>query len=142
MATVKECREEIHAILVANLVGNGIEAVDIHKFRTGRFRDETPIHAVVTTHKLNTQPLNQGDQLPMYQFKILIAARYNDAASELAAEDALDLLELLAIEALAPANASSVWEALDFLPSPERTSVPFNGKTYRVAQQLVNVEIN
>lgn len=142
MATVKECREAIHTILTAELVGNGIEAADIYQYRTARFRDEYPIHAVVTTHKINTQPLNQGDQLPMYQFKILIAARYNDAASELAAEDALDLLELLAVEALAPADASDVWESLDFLPSPERTSVPFNGKNYRVAQQLVNVEIN
>ena len=65
MATVKECREGIHAILVANLVGNGIEAADIYKFRTARFRDETPIHAVVTTHKLYTETFKQGKQLTM-----------------------------------------------------------------------------
>lgn len=142
MATVSECREEVHAILVNNLVGNGIEANDIYKYRTARFRDDFPVHAFVTTHRLSAMPLNQGDQLPSFQYRIMIFARYNDQASELAAEDALDLLELLAIQSLAPAEASNLWESVEFLLSPERTSINVNGKNYRVAQQLIKLEIN
>lgn len=143
MATPKACREEIHQIMVANLPGSGlIEADDIYKFRTARFRDDFPVHAWVGTHRINAEPLNQGDQLPYYQYRILLAARYTDKASEQAAEEALDVLELLTIETFAPADVSSVWESLDFLPGPERISMEIFGKFYRVAQQIIKVEIN
>jgi hypothetical protein len=141
MATPQECREEIHRLLTDTLPGNGVEAADIYAYRTARFRDEYPVHIFVTTHKIWVEPLTQSDQLPHYFFRIFFAARYNDQASELAAEDALDLLELLTVQTLAAAETTAVWEALNFLSGPERTSMEILGKFYRTAQQIVQVEI-
>ncbi len=142
MATLKECRVEVHRLLDNALNGNGVLSADIYKFRTAKFRDEAATHVVVTTHKIRAEQLTQSEQLPYYMIRILVLARYNDKASEEAAEDALDNLEYLAVTTLADGNVSSVWEALGFLEGPERTSVIFAGKNYRMAQQLIKVEIN
>ncbi len=140
--TPKEMRHELHRIISGALAGNGVEAADIYRYRTARFRDEAATHVVVTTHKLGADPLNQGDQLPYYFFRVMFFARYNDAASEEAAEDAIDNLEILAIASLAPAQENDLWESLDFLDGPERTSLQIVSKTYRFAQQIIKVEIN
>ena len=140
--TPQEMRHELHRVLTDALAGNGVEAADIYRYRTARFRDEAASHVVVTTHKVGADPLNQGDQLPFYFYRVMIFARYNDAASEEAAEDAIDNLEILAIASLADAEEEDLWESLDFLDGPERTSLQIVGKSYRFAQQIIKVEIN
>lgn len=142
MTTPQAIRHQLHQLITSAIVGHGIAVEDVYPYRTARFRDAAPTHAVITTHRLSASPLTQGEQLPHFLFRVMVFARYNDQASEAAAEEALDSLEMLSLTALASAEADDLWESLDFLDGPERTSVEVLGKFYRLAQQIIKVEIN
>lgn len=113
MGTTKSLRHALHTRITTLMDGNGIEAADIHRFRTARL-SSNPTHIVITSHRDHTEPFTQSDVETNYQYLIHILARYNDLASEEAAEDFIDDAGDLIIEGLGAAQETDAWDTLIF----------------------------
>lgn len=141
MSSPKDCRHHLHSLIVAALAGNGIEATDIHRFRTANF-SSNPTHGVISTDGILPDRETVNDVNPGYFFFVQLLARYNDEASKEAAEDAIDDLEYLLIPTLSAAAAGTdYWDTLDFIGQSRRGSVRYGSHNYRVSQIKIKLEI-
>lgn len=139
--TLLQGRQALHARVTELLAGNGIEASDIKRFRTARFSDN-PTHVVISTLFMEVNELTASDTDPGFHYFVQILARYNDEASEEAAEDALDNLQYLLLTGLSPQTPDDVWESLTINQSPPRSSRRYGSHNYRVCELRIKLETN
>ena len=140
MGATKDSRHLLHTLIVAAVDGNGVDALDIHRFRTAAF-SAAPTHLVISTDGFLADQETANDVGPGYFFFIQVLARYNDEASKEAAEDALDDLDDLLIPALSAAQGTDVWDTLSFIGQTRRGSVKYGSHNYRVSQIKIKLEI-
>ena len=131
---IKTIRHQLHSAIVAALSDYaGINPADIHRFRTSRWTAERATHMVLSTHQTGAD-LIDGRIVMVMQ----VLSRYNDKASEEAAEDALDDIESILLPALLLQQDTAHWVTLD-ISDGSRASVAYDGATYRLGQHLVRI---
>lgn len=131
---LREGREALHTAVTDLLDGNGIEAADIKAYRTANF-GAAPTHCIMGTLRMTTEAtatLSEGD--PGFYYFIQLLARYNDEASQEAAEQMLDDMTFILLDGLAEHAVGDEWETLDILGSPDRTAVRYGSSHYLVQQ--------
>jgi hypothetical protein len=142
LPTTQACRHRLHTILQPLLVAPTGPAEAVFRFRTGDFEQKSPI-TVITTARSQLQKELRSSFYARRSFLIVNLARYEDQASEETAEDALDAIDDIIIEALgsAASQVNELWTALD-LAQDERDSIKLGGADYRHSLFIVTVEVH
>jgi hypothetical protein len=141
LPATKACRHRLHTILEPLLVAPAGPAEAVVRFRTADLDQKSPL-VVITTARATLTKEVKGSFWASRAFLIVCLARYEDQASEETAEDALDQMDDIIIEALGGSanQVNELWQALDLMQD-ERDSISLGGADYRQSLFVVRLEV-